>query len=168
VEKAFNETEKWERIAEMIIEDGGTRYSGPALRLKYKHLLEDGLESADPNVVAAARRGVVNGGVRGYAGGRAARDEDEGHVSVSSLDSMDRELMGELSEEEDGDDGDEDGDMGGVQETVEQDVKDEDSNGGEDDGGLSGMQETVEQEVKDEDDDDDKDGILDAELVGQE
>lgn len=216
------ETELWERTAERILEDGGGSYTGPALRFKYKYLVDEGLQGLQaegPDM--AGRRGMVYGGVGGYVGGRGAGGADEENVSISSLDDLDRELMGELVGEgndddedademdrelmgepigeSDGEDGgirdDGDGGVGGEQEgsvmqeetmqedvrmqeevttTWEESIKEEEETRQEDvrmqEEATTTREESIKDEVKEEEvkeEDENKDGIVDVEMVGE-
>jgi hypothetical protein len=91
----------------MIAADGGKSYTGPALRTKYKNIVEQGLQPDVPGTIPFA------GG-----GGEAAGTAQQGMGGLEedfSIDEMDRELMGdggvdeELDEELDLDEGEEDG-----------------------------------------------------------
>ncbi|ERF74988.1 hypothetical protein EPUS_08529 [Endocarpon pusillum Z07020] len=102
LETAFNRREKWDRIATMIVEDGGAVYTGQALRVKYRNLVEVGLHRED---------GAMGDGGVEFAGVEIAEEgEGEAGGEVASFDEWDRELMGDGNAEigdEIGDDDDE-------------------------------------------------------------
>lgn len=136
----------------MIGRDGGGTYTGPALRLKFKNLVEAGLQGENPDV--AGRVGY--GGIGGFGGGGGG---GEGSVFGGSLDDLDRELMGE----EVGGDG-----VAGVgdEEDGDPETPSKKSRGGRvgDGDGDGGPAEAYEM---DEYVDDDGDDFMDGELVGE-
>ncbi len=70
----------------MIVEDGGAVYTGQALRMKYRNLVEAGLQNEDGRVRGAANGAVMESGRVGEL------DED---AEMGSFDEWDRELMGD-------------------------------------------------------------------------
>ncbi|KAF7511959.1 hypothetical protein GJ744_003192 [Endocarpon pusillum] len=97
LETVFNKYEKWDRIATMILEDGGAVYTGQALRMKYRNMVEVGLHTETGGVVAGGGDGVESAGVE------MAEEGGGDGAEVGSFDEWDRELMG----------GDENGEIGG-------------------------------------------------------
>ncbi len=76
----------------MVVEDGGAVYTGQALRMKYRNLVEVGLQGRDGG-------GVVVGGSTDFGGG-FAREDGDGEAYAEGLDEWDRELMGDEDEDE--------------------------------------------------------------------
>lgn len=164
LETAFNKHEKWDRIAAMMVEDGGAVYTGQALRMKYRNLVEEGLQGQDGGGVAAG----TNGGRMEF--GRVVGEREEGEVEeseVGSFDEWDRELMGD----EDGEDGLWDGSSDEEDDTTTSKMgRGERSRKRRQRQNLSvelpRYRDGLEGEYEDEDDDDDDDDFMDGELVG--
>ncbi len=176
----------------MIVEDGGERYSGQALRVKYRNLVEGGLQTLGPPLRGQEGDGGEEGGDAATATGTATGTgigvgevEAEGEAD---LDDVDRELMGQDADVEfmggsvedvrdeakkAGEDGDGDGDrVGEARRNRDRDRSDETpskTRGSEvsvDDGHDESAGWVALHEQHDDDDDDDADAVLDAELIG--
>ena len=74
----------------MIVEDGGAVYTGQALRMKYRNLVEVGLQSENGGIVDGGGDGMESGGVK-----IAEEGEGEAGGEVGSFDEWDRDLMGD-------------------------------------------------------------------------
>jgi hypothetical protein len=93
LEQTFETTEKWDRIAAMIVADGGGTYTGQALRRKFRNLVEGGLQTLQ-NPDAEEGVGAGQGGL--------GEEGEDGASALGSLDDLDRELMG-VDDDPDGD-----------------------------------------------------------------